>query len=77
MSYDEIIGAIGVGLILIAYFTNVFSFIPKDGKLFFALNIIGAGLACYASYLIAYWPFVILEGTWCLVSVVGLIREWK
>jgi hypothetical protein len=28
------------------------------------LNTTGAGLAGYASYLIDYWPFVILEGTW-------------
>lgn len=75
MSYDETIGVNGVGLILVAYFCNIFSLIPKDGKLFFAMNIIGAGLACYASYLIAYWPFVILEGTWCLVSIVGLIKR--
>jgi hypothetical protein len=41
---------------------------------FFLLNVVGAGLACYASYLIHYWPFVILEGTWFLVSLIGLIK---
>ena len=77
MSYDEIVGTIGVGLILIAYFCNTFSLITKDGKLFFILNFVGAGLACYASYLIKYWPFVLLEGTWSLVSVIGFIRIIK
>lgn len=74
MNYNDIIGTIGVGMILIAYFCNIFNLIPKDGKLFFILNIIGAGLACYASLLINYWPFVTLEGTWTIVSVIGLIR---
>ncbi|MGE5108709.1 MAG: CBU_0592 family membrane protein [Sphingobacteriales bacterium] len=74
MNYNDIIGATGVGLILIAYFCNIFNLIPKEGKLFFVLNIIGAGLACYASLLISYWPFVILEGTWTIVSLLGLIR---
>lgn len=74
MSFNDIIGTIGVGLILLAYFCNIFSFIPKEGKLFFLMNIIGAGLACYASLLINYWPFVILEGVWTLVSVIGLIK---
>lgn len=73
----DIIGAIGVGSILLAYFFNIFNFIPKEGKLFFLMNIIGAGLACYASFLINYWPFVILEGTWLLISVIGFFKILK
>ncbi len=67
MTYNDIIGTIGVALILIAYFLNTERLIPVNGKLFFVINIIGAALACYASYLISYWPFVILEGTWMFV----------
>lgn len=74
MHYNDIIGTVGVGLILLAYFLNTFSLVPKDGKLFFAMNIIGAGLACYASVLINYVPFIILEGVWCIVSVAGFVR---
>jgi hypothetical protein len=74
MHYNDIIGTIGVGLILLAYCCNIFSFIPKDGKLFFVLNIVGAGLACYASVLINYVPFVLLEGVCCAVSVAGFIK---
>jgi hypothetical protein len=77
MQYNDLIGTIGVGLILVAYFLNIFSFIPKEGKLFFSMNIIGAGLACYASVLIHYLPFIILEGVWTVVSVVGLALCFK
>ena len=77
MAYNDIIGSLGVGLILIAYFLNTEKLLPKDGKLFFVLNIIGASLACYASLLINYWPFVILEGTWTLVSIYGLMKAMK
>lgn len=77
MNYNEITGSIGVGLILIAYFCNVFGWINSNKKLFFLLNIAGAGLACYASLLINYWPFVILEGIWCLVSIIGLTKAFK
>ena len=77
MAYNDIIGSFGVGLILIAYFLNTEKLLPKDEKLFFVLNIIGASLACYASLLINYWPFVILEGTWTLVSIYGLMRAMK
>ena len=74
MSHNDIIGAVGVGLILLAYFCNTFGLLRNNSKLFFALNIIGAGLACYASWLINYLPFVILEGTWFLVSLIGLLK---
>jgi hypothetical protein len=72
MAYNDIIGTFGVGLILVAYFLNIKTLIPKDGLLYFVLNIIGAGLACYASVLIDYTPFIILEATWVLVSIWGL-----
>jgi hypothetical protein len=75
MSYSDTIGTVGVGLILLAYFCNTFSWINGRSKLFFLLNIVGAGLACYTSWLINYWPFVILEGTWFVVSIVGLLKN--
>lgn len=77
MSYNDIIGTIGVGMILLAYFCNTFNWINGKSKIFFLLNIAGAGLACYASWLINYWPFVILEGTWFIVSVFGLLKANK
>jgi hypothetical protein len=77
MNYNDTIATIGVGLILLAYFFNIFSIIKKDGSLYFILNIVGAGLAGYASYLIDFIPFVILETTWMLVSIIGLIKSIK
>lgn len=77
MTFSDIIGTIGVGLILIAYFFNIAGKLKSNGLLFLGLNIIGSGLACYASLLINYWPFVILEGTWFLVSLYGLLNATK
>ena len=77
MDYKDIIGTIGVGLILIAYFLNIFSLIKKDGELYFVINIVGASLACYASLLINYIPFIILEATWAIVSLFGMINLYR
>ena len=77
MSYNDIIGTIGVSIVLIAYFLNIFGLIPKEGFLFFILNILGATIACYASILINYKPFIILEGTWAIVSLFGLMKSLK
>jgi len=77
MTYNDLIGTIGVAVILIAYFLNTERLIPVNGKFFYVLNTIGAAMACYASFLISYWPFVILEGAWTLISIYGLMRTMK
>jgi hypothetical protein len=74
MNFNDWIGTLGVGLILLAFFGHTFKIISGDSLLFFTLNLVGAGLACYASYLIRFWPFVVLEGIWTVVSLIGIIR---
>jgi hypothetical protein len=77
MNYNDIIGTSGVGLILMAFFLQTARLIEGNGKSYYVLNVIGAALACYASYLINYMPFIILEGTWTLVSIYGLMKSMK
>ena len=72
--FPTIIGSIGVGLLLIAYFLNLIKRVSQDSKTYTTLNIVGAGLACYSSYLISFAPFIILEGTWFIVSLIALIK---
>lgn len=74
MSYNDWVGSAGVGLILLAYFLQTFKVLPGDSKAYFLINFFGAALACYASLLIDYLPFVLLEGTWALVSLIGLLK---
>jgi hypothetical protein len=76
MIVNDLIGAGGVGLILAAYFLNAFGWMPQN-RSYFALNTIGAAASCLASWLIHYWPFVVLEGTWTVVSVVGFFRAGR
>jgi uncharacterized membrane protein required for colicin V production len=72
MSYSSIIGSLGVTLLLAAFFLSLFRYITQESRLYIFLNIIGAGLSCYASVLIRYWPFVVLEGCWGLVALAAL-----
>jgi hypothetical protein len=71
---NDIIGFTGVFILLIAFLLNLSGKLSQNSIVYILLNIIGAGLACLASILIRYLPFVILEGTWTLVSLVALIR---
>lgn len=72
-----IIGSVGVFMLLLAFFLNIFNFTNEDKYFYIILNVIGSGTACISSILIDYMPFVILEGAWCFVSIVALIRKIK
>jgi hypothetical protein len=74
MNFSSLIGSLGVGLLLIAFFLNLFRGVPAGNKGYILLNICGAGLSCYASILIHYLPFIILEAIWCGVGLMALIR---
>jgi hypothetical protein len=75
MDFSTIMGAMGVTLLLIAFFLNLFKYISQEHTLYILMNIVGAGLSCYASVLIHYMPFVILEGTWSLVAVAAFVKK--
>lgn len=75
MNYSSIVGGIGVTLLLAAFFLSLFRYITQESRIYIFLNIIGAGLSCYASVLISYWPFVVLEGCWSLVALAALIGK--
>lgn len=74
-STATIIGALGVSLLLLAFFLNLFKFLRSQGYTYLILNLVGGGLACYSSYLIGFIPFVVLEATWAVVTAIALIRE--
>ena len=77
VEFTVIVGSIGVSLLLLAFFLNLFKILMQDNKIYVIMNILGAGLACYASILIGFIPFVILEGTWAIVAVIGLIKLYS
>jgi len=75
MTYNDWIGTLGVGIILLAYFFNTTKMIPENGKLFFVLNTLGGALSCYAAVLIDFIPFVVLDAIWTVVSIYGLFNR--
>jgi len=63
---------LGVFQILLAYILTVAKKIKPNSFPFIILNLSGSMMACVASILIKYIPFVILEGAWALVSIYSL-----
>jgi hypothetical protein len=74
LTINDLLGFTGVAILLAAYLLHQLNKLSKDGLTYILMNIIGAGLACLASYLINYVPFIILEATWTVVSIASLVR---
>ena len=74
MSFIDTIGFIGVAMILLAYFLNLKYILTTDSLIYILLNLVGAMLACLASILMKYLPFVLLEATWMMVSIDAFIK---
>ena len=76
-SFADWIGTIGVALLLLAFGLNLLNKISQNSLLYILLNCIGASLACLASVLINYIPFVILEVVWTIVSLAALVNYFR
>jgi hypothetical protein len=74
MELSTVMGSVGVALLLLAFLLNLTKRLSQESVLYSAMNMVGAGLSGFASYLIGFAPFVVLEGTWCVVAAVALAR---
>lgn len=77
LTVNDYIGFAGVLILLIAFLLNLSGKISKDELPYILMNVAGAALACLASYLIHYLPFVLLEGTWTIVSMFALLQYFR
>ena len=77
LSLGEIFGSVGVALLLIAFLMNLLKKWSQDSLPYILMNTIGAALACASSVLIHFFPFIILEGTWMLVSLFAFAKYFK
>ena len=75
MTLADIIATIGISILLTAFILNSRNLISADKKWYNLLNIVGATLCGYSSYLISFYPFVVLEAVWAVVAMVALFRS--
>ena len=77
LTINDWIGFIGVASLLVAFLLNLLKKISVNSLPYIIMNIVGAGMACLASWLIHYIPFVILEGVWTVVSIAALVNYFR
>ncbi len=74
MKTSDIIASLGVTILLIAFFLNIIGKLSAKSKPYTLMNFIGAAICGFASYLIKFYPFVILESIWASVALVTLFN---
>ena len=74
MSLVDWIGFIGVFQILLAFLLSITGKLKTTDLWYLLLNLVGAAMACLASVLMEYVPFIILEGVWTIASLVALLK---
>lgn len=75
MSAADLVGSLGVAILLLAFGLNAFGRLANDARSYQALNAVGAALAMWASWQIGFLPFVVLEGAWLAVALFALVRR--
>ncbi len=74
MSTSDIVGSIGVSILLIAFVLNQQRKLSEHSRPFLAMNLFGALICAYSAWLVRLMPFVVLEIVWAIVASLGLMR---
>jgi hypothetical protein len=72
--YHDIIGSIGVALILLCYFLIQIGKISAENIWYSVLNLIGASMILFSLYYEFNFASVLIEGFWVLISIIGIVR---
>ncbi len=75
MDTGSLVGTTGVTLLLLGFVLNLLKKIRSDSVVYLLLNFTGAALAGISSYMIKFWPFVVLEAVWVLASLLPLLKK--
>lgn len=74
MKPSDIIASIGVIILLVAFLLNLYKKISANSKAYTFMNFLGAAICGFSSYLISFYPFVVLESIWAIFALVSLIK---
>lgn len=74
MTWTDAVGVIGVAMILVAYAGAALGRLDVKGALSLFANFLGASLILLSLFVDFNLSALLMEGSWALVSLVGLVR---
>lgn len=75
LPFNQVISVIGSIIILGAYFALQRKMIRAEQRAYSVLNFVGAGLLAWVAVAESQVGFILLEGTWALLSIPGMLRR--
>lgn len=77
MNFSDLIGLLGVTIILISYFLLQIDRLSSKSSMYSMLNLVGAIFLLISLYYNWNLPSVIIEIFWIAISVYGLVKNSK
>ena len=74
MNWYDILGTLGVAIIVLTYVLLQIERVRSDQLIYSALNAIGAGLILVSLYFDFNLPSVVVEFFWLLISLFGIVK---
>ena len=74
MKTPDILASVGVIILLVAFLLNLYGKLPARSNIYKLMNFIGAGICAYSSWMIRFYPFIVLESVWALFALASLFK---
>lgn len=76
-AFPNLIGIIGVGLVLLAYFMLQANRLSSRSKTFSLLNLTGGSMILFSLFFEWNTPSVVIEVVWILISLYGTVKAFR
>ena len=73
-TFYDLLGTLGVALILLAYLLLQIDKLKSSDLLFSLMNAAGSGLILLSLYFDFNFPSFLVEGVWLVISTIGIIK---
>ena len=77
MNLPDVIGLVGVIIILVAYFLLQIAYFKIEDILFSLINVLGSAMILYSLWFNWNFPAVVIEVSWALISLYGIFKTLK
>jgi hypothetical protein len=74
---EQAISIVGAAMILAAYGANQAGWLDRTRPLYSTLNLVGSVVLAVIAWRAGQWGFLLLEGTWALISIPPLLRTFR
>lgn len=72
--FVQTVQLLGAVLVLAAFVAAQMERVATDSRRYLTLNLVGSGVLAAVAVAERQWGFILLEGTWAIVSAAALLR---